>query len=117
MDRKRSSRRRGSRLEDLIAARYKRAGYKVTKHKIIHPGGKRKEIDVYAKRKGERIAIESKAGNQTITSRMIEEIHKKARFMKAKAVLVASPKSKITEPTKKKSKEKGVKIKRFRFKR
>ena len=106
-------RRKGSRLEDIVAARYSRAGYKVRKHVITKLG----EIDILAKLKHEKRAVEVKSGKQTIAQTTIMKLHRKAKHLKAKPVLKIGPKVKLTKPAKTLAKELGITISRVRIKR
>jgi len=101
------NRRRGSKLEDLTAKNYQKAGYSVEKHVITNRG----EIDIIAKWRHKTYAIEVKSGKQIITSTDIEKIYKKAKHVKAKPVLRHSPRTKITQPAIKLAKLLNVSIK------
>ncbi len=106
-------RRKGSWLENLIASRYKKAGYKVRKRIFTKAG----EIDVLALRGLERLAIETKSGKQIITSSVIKNLYFKARQLRAKPKLKTGPRVKITKPTRKLAKTLGIPITKITFKK
>jgi len=106
-------RRRGSRLEDLVASRYRRAGYEVRKHVLTRLG----EIDVLARRGRTRIAVEAKAGRQVITSSIVRKFYRKARHIRARPVLGIGPRTRATKPAKDLAKKLGVAIRVVRIRR
>ena len=105
-------RRRGSHFENIVASRYRHAGYKVSKHLITKYG----EIDNFAIRKREKLAIECKSGKQLITARVIKKVYKKGKAIGAKPVLIIGSRIKISEPAKDLAEKLGVRIKRFKLK-
>jgi len=106
-------RRKGSRLEDIVAKNYQKAGYSVEKHVITNGG----EIDIIAKWRHKAYAIEVKSGKQIITSTDIEKIYKKAKHVKAKPVLRHSSRTKISKPAIKLSKTLNVSIKPIKIRK
>lgn len=104
--------RKGKVVENKVGKNYERAGYKVRVRKRTKKG----EIDVLARHKNEKIAVEVKHGNKKrqITSKDVEKIAKKAKAVKAKPVLVLSGKAEFTSKARKTAKERGVRIKRLK---
>ncbi|HDJ89237.1 MAG TPA: hypothetical protein ENG40_00900 [Thermoprotei archaeon] len=105
--------RRGSRLEDLVASRYRKAGYDVRKHLITDMG----EIDVFSRRNRKRFAIEVKSGKQTLTSTDVWKHIRKSRSLRAKPKFIVGPNVKFTSKARSIAKELGVSIMRLKFSR
>ena len=103
--------RKGKVVENKIGERYRKAGYKV-KLRRKTPSG---EIDVYATRKKEKIAIEVKHRNKNaiVTSKEVRKIAKKARILKAKPVLILSGKAKLSQKGREVARESGVRVKKL----
>jgi len=107
----RKRRRRGSRLEDIVARRYEKAGYKVEKHKVTSAG----EIDVLATRRKSRICSEVKSGRQIITSKEVLKLVNKASRTRSKPVLIIGPRVKLTDPAKRTASKHDVRIKKLKI--
>lgn len=73
-----------------------------------------KEIDILAKRGHEKIAVEAKSGKQVITSKIIEEAYKKARYVGAKPKLKIT-RARVPQPARELAKILGVPIERVRL--
>ena len=105
-------RRRGSRVEDMVASRYRRGGYRVAKHRIVKLRGTKGEIDILAEKGRQRFAIEVKGGSQRITAQMIRKIHSKAKAVHARPKLVYT-RGRPTGPARTEAKRLGVDLKRI----
>ena len=103
--------RRGKVVENKVGRRYRRAGYNVKLRRKTSAG----EIDVFATRRSERIAVEVKHGNKKrlISSGDVKKVAKKAKVAKAKPVLILSGKAEATLPAIKTARDLGVRIKRL----
>jgi len=104
--------RKGKVVENRVARRYLKAGFKVFTRKIVRGVG---EFDVIAKRGRKVLAIEVKHSSKgrLITSTDVEKLIKKARRIRAKPVLVLSDKSTLSHPGKELAKKGKVKIKKL----
>ena len=104
------SRRRGSKAEDLVANRYKKAGYEVRKHLMTSAG----EVDILARRGREKYAVEVKSGKQVVTSKEILKIYRKAKALRAKPKMkLTSRQVKITNTARELARKLGVSIDRI----
>lgn len=103
--------RKGKVVENKVCRNYKKAGFKVKLRKKTSVG----EIDVLARRKNQKVAVEVKHGNKKryITSKDVEKIAKKANAVKAKPVLVLSGRAKITSTGRREAKNKNVRIRKI----
>ena len=99
-------RRRGFRLENIIASRYRRAGYRVRKHVFTSRG----EIDILAVLSRKRVAVEAKSGRQVVTSRVVRSIYRKAKLVRARPKLKIGPGVKVTRPARELARSLGVTI-------
>ena len=106
---RRRRRRKGSWLEDHVAKRYRRAGFKILKHVI----GKAGERDIVAIRGRKKYVIEVKSGFQRISSREIVKLVKKAREERGIPVLRLGPNVSLTTPARKLARKYGVRVRRI----
>jgi len=104
--------RKGKVVENRVARRYSKAGFKVFIRKIVRGVG---EFDILAKRGRKLLAIEVKHSSKRrlITSTDVEKPIKKARSIRAKPVLILSGKSTLSYPGKELVKKCKVKIKKL----
>jgi len=109
---RRRRRRKGSWLENHVAKRYRRAGFKILKHVV----GKAGERDIVAIRGRKKYVIEVKSGAQKIPSREVVKLVRKAREEHGIPVLRIGPNVSLTTPAKKLAKKYGVRIRRVTWK-
>jgi len=102
--------RKGKVVENKVARNYEKAGYKV-KTRTQNKSGER---DVTAQRGKEKLMIEVKHRNKPgkIPSNEIEKIAKKAKYSKAKPVMVLSGKAELTSNARKLANKLGVRVKK-----
>jgi len=102
--------RRGSRLESIVAKLYRKGGYSVDKHVIRIKRGKRIELDVVARRPREVRVIEVKSGRQALSSSDIRQLAKKGVN-----TLAIGPRVSLTTPALRELTKQGIKLKRIVF--
>lgn len=70
------------------------------------------EVDIYATRGGERIVVEVKyrSKKNAISPKEVKKVAKKARFLKAKPVLILSGKATLSKTGKRLTRKIGVRV-------
>lgn len=104
--------RKGKVIENKVGKYYKKAGYEVKLRKRTRVG----EIDVYATRGREKIAIEVKHRNKkgVVSLKDVKKIAQKAKYLKAKPLLILSGNAKLPRKGLASARKVGVRVKRLK---
>lgn len=102
--------RKGKVVENRVGRRYRKAGYNVKLRKRTPSG----EVDIYATRKGERIAGEVKyrSKKNAVPPKEVKKVAKKARSLKAKPVLILSGSATLSKRRKRLARKMGVRVRK-----
>ncbi len=101
---------RGSWAEKLVAKLYRKAGYNVIRNKHTPVG----EVDIIAWRGREKLVVEVKSGKQRITSRTIEKLVRKAKYLRGKPVIIHGPRVGSTGKARLESRKHRVRVRKYR---